>query len=198
MTNTMTQKIRIAMLKSLADETRISLVNALLEGPQCVEELAARLRRAPSTISFHLRKLEEGGLLSKTKTQYYLMYELRPDALTVTVKDLVTMPGQEESPEFRRMDRYRTKILRTFIRNGELVQLPKQWKKRLVILEEFLKKFEPGKEYEENEVNERIKILFPDYCTIRRLLIEEGYMTRSGTTYKCLEKGEKPWPSQAK
>ncbi|MCC6552984.1 MAG: DUF2087 domain-containing protein [Polyangiaceae bacterium] len=32
--------------------------------------------------------------------------------------------------------------------------------------------------YREREVNERIHALFDDHCTIRRLLIEEGYMAR--------------------
>ncbi|MGK3962785.1 ArsR family transcriptional regulator [Sorangium sp. So ce118] len=33
-------------------------MNALLERPHCAEELAERLGRAPSTVSFHLRKLD--------------------------------------------------------------------------------------------------------------------------------------------
>ncbi|MGZ3670719.1 MAG: ArsR family transcriptional regulator [Bdellovibrionota bacterium] len=55
---------RIAILKSLADATRLHLVNALLEKPHCVEDLAERLRRSPSTISFHLRLLEEARELA--------------------------------------------------------------------------------------------------------------------------------------
>ena len=33
-------------------------------------------------------------------------------------------------------------------------------------------------------MNERIRTLFQDHCTIRRMLIEEGYMTRDGQTYR--------------
>ncbi|MCE5247227.1 ArsR family transcriptional regulator, partial [bacterium] len=46
---------RAELFKALADPTRLQVVNALLERPHCAEELSGRLRRAPSTISFHLR-----------------------------------------------------------------------------------------------------------------------------------------------
>ncbi len=58
---------RVNALKALADKSRILMVNALLEKPHCAEELAERLRLAPSTISFHLRRLEEAGLVTKSK-----------------------------------------------------------------------------------------------------------------------------------
>ncbi len=183
-------KERISILKALSDGTRLMLVNALLEKPHCVEDLAQRLRRAPSTISFHLRKLEEAGLVSKTKTQYYLMYELRLDLLQMNLRDFIAIPVDGESPEQKRMQRYREKVARTFIRNQALIKIPKQWKKRRIILEEFLKKFESDKEYRENEVNERIMTLYPDYCTIRRMLIDEGYMSRQGQIYRVEKKEE--------
>ncbi|WP_437961212.1 ArsR family transcriptional regulator [Sorangium sp. So ce119] len=44
------------MLEALADASRLQVVNALLERPHCAEELAERLGRAPSTVSFHLRE----------------------------------------------------------------------------------------------------------------------------------------------
>ncbi|MGD0339860.1 MAG: metalloregulator ArsR/SmtB family transcription factor [Bacteroidota bacterium] len=186
----MDSKERISILKALSDGTRLMLVNALLEKPHCVEDLAQRLRRAPSTISFHLRKLEEAGLVSKTKTQYYLMYELRLDLLQMNLRDFIAIPADGESPERKRMQRYREKVVRTFIRNQALIKIPKQWKKRRIILEEFLKKFESGKEYRENEVNERIMTLYSDYCTIRRMLIDEGYMSRQGQIYRVEKKEE--------
>jgi hypothetical protein len=56
------------------------------------------------------------------------------------------------------------------------------------VLEEFLASFEPGKEYGEDEVNGRIAPLYADYCTIRRMLIDQGYMTRRGQKYRRIEK----------
>jgi hypothetical protein len=183
---------RINVLKALADKSRILVVNALLERPHCVEELAERLRLASSTISFHLRKLEEARLVAKCKTQYYLVYELRPDLLRMRLQDFVSVPSDDDSPEIKRMRRYREKVMRTFFRNGALLQMPKQWRKRKIVLEEFVAMFDVGREYQEHEVNERILPLHADYCTIRRMLIDEGYMTRDGQTYRRLEREAKP------
>jgi len=183
---------RVNALKALADRSRILVVNALLEKPHCAEELAERLRLAPSTISFHLRRLEEAGLVTKSKAQYYAVYELRADLLRMSLKDFVTIPPGDDSPEEKRMRRGREKVVRTFFRNGELGQIPKQWRKRRIVLEEFLASFEPGKEYAEHEVNERIAPLYADYCTIRRMLVDEGYMTRKGQKYRRIEREAKP------
>jgi biotin operon repressor len=179
---------RVNALKALADRSRLLVVNALLEKPHCAEELAERLRLAPSTISFHLRRLEVAGLVTKSKMQYYVVYELRGDLLRMTLRDFVSMPSGDDSPEERRMLRHREKVVRTFFRGGALVQLPKQWRKRRIVLEELLAGFEPGREYSEREVNEAIAPLYPDYCTVRRMLVDEGYMTRKGQTYRCIER----------
>jgi len=183
---------RVNALKALADRSRLLVVNALLEKPHCAEELAERLRLAPSTISFHLRRLEEAGLVTKSKAQYYVVYELRADLLRMSLKDFVTMPPGDDSPEENRMRRYREKVVRTFFRGGVLVQIPKQWRKRTIVLEEFLASFEPGREYAEREVNERIAPLYVDYCTIRRMLVDQGYMTRKGQKYRRIESEVRP------
>ena len=175
---------RAELFKALADPTRLQVVNALLERPHCAEELSGRLRRAPSTISFHLRKLEEAGLVAKTKSQYYLVYELRTDLFAKRLRELVALPAAEDSPERRRLLRMREQVRKAYFRNGFLERIPKQWRKRLVILEEVLEKFEPGRVYAEREVDERIKTLCADYCTIRRMLIDEGMMTRRNGEYR--------------
>jgi hypothetical protein len=193
----MTLEQRVGVLKALADQSRAQLVNALLEKPHCVEELAERLHLAPSTISFHLRRLEEANLVTKTKTQYYLVYHLRADILQMRLRDFVSMPSGEDGAEHKRMKKHRQKVVATFFRGGELTALPKQWRKRRLILEEFLAKFETGRDYEEHEVNQRIETLYSDYCTIRRLLIDEGYMAREGQRYRRVEMEIQPMENRS-
>ncbi|WP_437532498.1 metalloregulator ArsR/SmtB family transcription factor [Sorangium sp. So ce726] len=180
---------RIGVLKALADASRMQVVNALLERPHCAEELAERLGRAPSTVSFHLRKLDEAGLVTKRKTQYYLVYALRDDLLRLTLRELVALPSAASSPERRRAERSRSQVLRSFFRGGVLVQLPKQWRKQRIVLEQFLGKFQAGRRYREREVNEIIQAVYPDHCTIRRMLVDEGYMARDGQFYELIEAG---------
>jgi len=60
---------------------------------------------------------------------------------------------------------------------------PAQHKKRLIVLEQFAVKFEPGRRYGELEANGLIKPFFDDYCTVRRLLVDEGMIRRDGSSY---------------
>ncbi|MBR4889383.1 MAG: winged helix-turn-helix transcriptional regulator, partial [Clostridia bacterium] len=65
----MTETEAIRLFKCLADATRLQIVKSLREEPMYVELLAQRLERTPSTISFHLKKLEEAGVVQAAKEQ---------------------------------------------------------------------------------------------------------------------------------
>lgn len=51
------------LFKGLADESRLSIVKLLQSKPYCVEDLAGELNLAVSTISAHLKKLQQAGLV---------------------------------------------------------------------------------------------------------------------------------------
>lgn len=182
------QAERVNLLKALADPTRLRLAGILLSRPHCVEELAERLRLSASTVSFHLRKFDEAGLVGKEKNQYYLVYSLRTERLQSTLLDLVA-PSRVGAGDAQ-AKQYRDKVFRAYFKEGRLRALPKQWRKRRVVLERFLDLFEPGKVYAEGDLNERIHSLFDDHCTIRRLLIDEGTLVRQGTQYHRAEPKE--------
>ena len=57
-------------------------------------------------------------------------------------------------------------------------------KNKIVILKIIAKQFEPRKKYTEKQVNEILKTIHGDYVTIRRYLIEYGFM---GRTVDCGE-----------
>lgn len=57
-------------------------------------------------------------------------------------------------------------------------------KKKLVILQVIAEQFESGKRYGEKEVNRILEAIYPDYASIRRHLIEYGFM---GRTQDCTE-----------
>lgn len=107
------------------------------------------------------------------------------------MRELVSFENIERYIQDERIAGYRTKVLKTFIRRNKLVKLPVQRKKRIIILEEFVKKFDHNKKYKEEAVNDIIKHTFDDYCTIRRLMIEEGYMTRENQVYRLTNNGDK-------
>jgi excisionase family DNA binding protein len=78
----------------------------------------------------------------------------------------------------------RAKVEKTFFKNGRLVEIPAQRKKRVYILERLLGEFDPVKVYPESEVNEILRRFHDDVCTLRREFIMEKMMVRSGGKYK--------------
>ncbi len=58
-----------ATLKSLADPTRLTIFNVLMEGVQCNCEIAERLNLSLSLISHHLRVLREAGLVESIRDE---------------------------------------------------------------------------------------------------------------------------------
>jgi DNA-binding transcriptional ArsR family regulator len=57
----------IKILKALADETRWSLVQELLERPSTVNELTERLHATDYNVSKHLRILREAGIVQQKR-----------------------------------------------------------------------------------------------------------------------------------
>ena len=174
---------RINIMKSLADASRLRVLNALMKKPQYGEELAQRLNLAVSTVSFHLKKLEKANLVYKTKEQYYTVYHICEDIFKLSLRELAEFDSLDKYIEDERILKYRQKVLKTFFRKNRLVKLPVQKKKKLIVLEEFIRKFTPGRKYREEEVNDIIIKLYDDYCTIRRLMVDEGIMTRDKQVY---------------
>jgi predicted transcriptional regulator len=179
----MTLEKSITTVKALADKSRIMLMNALLDRPQYVEELSERLSLSASTISFHLKKLEQAKLVRKEREQYYVTYHANRDALNMTLHDLLAIQDVKKTTQEERLHQYRDKVLRSFFRNGRLERLPTQRKKRDIILEEFAKLFEAGRTYPEQEVNKAIEAYYNDYCTLRRELIGAGLLDRKNGQY---------------
>lgn len=174
----------IEIMKSLADTSRLRVLNALMNKPQYVEEIAHRLNLAASTVSFHLKKLEKAKLVYKTKDQYYFVYRINEAVFKMSLKELTDFENLDKYIQDERMEKYRQRVMKTFFKKGKLIKLPVQRKKKMIVLDEFVKKFKPGREYKEDEVNKIILESYEDYCTVRRLMIEENIMKRNNQVYR--------------
>lgn len=76
----------------------------------------------------------------------------------------------------------REKVLSTYFKNGldgGIDTIPSKEKKKLIILQHILMRFENGKHYSEKEVNEILKTVHEDFVSLRRHLIEYGFMERN-------------------
>lgn len=179
---------RAELFKSLGHPARLLILNLIEMKPRHGEELAEILGLNPATISHHLSKLSDAGLLVSRKDQYYQVYSMVEGVLDRSLADVVFLP-QPGLPANVQEDAYRAKVLRTFIKRGRLVQFPAQLKKRQVVLERILQEFEPGRKYTEREVNLVLLEFNEDVASLRRGMIEYRYMQREKGVYWRVDEG---------
>lgn len=175
---------QVKFFKALADASRLRIVASLMESPKYVELLAERLELSASTVSFHLKKLEEVGLVTKVKDQYYIIYSLEREMLNRPLSDWLSASVKANTEEDEREAAYRQKVIETFFKFGKLKSIPVQRKKRLIILEKLVLEFQEGKSYSEKEVNAIIGKFHEDFATLRRELINEKLMARENGIYQ--------------
>jgi hypothetical protein len=61
--------------------------------------------------------------------------------------------------------------------------MPAARAKRVAVLNHMAQDFEPGHYYEEREVNRILKRYHDDYATLRRYLVDEGFLSRDAGKY---------------
>ena len=66
---------------------------------------------------------------------------------------------------------------------GHLTSIPVQRKKRLAVLRWLVEDFQPGRLYEEAEVNRIISRRHADFAALRRYLVDEELMQRRRGMY---------------
>lgn len=179
----MTQDDTLKVFKCLSDASRLHIVQALMQGDRYTELLAERLELTPSTVSFHMKKLEDAGLVTSRKEQYYTVYSLNHKLLEKTLAELVSCSQETMDEQQKREEAYRQKVIKAFFEYGKLRSIPAQRKKRLICLEQIAELFERGKVYEEQELSEIIASVHEDYCTLRRDMVDEGIFERNGSSY---------------
>ena len=183
----MTQQNALKLFKCLSDMSRLRIVQSLVQGEMYTELLSERLELTPSTVSFHMKKLEEAGIVISRKEQYYTVYALNREVLDSTLYDLALSKPEEVDEQEKREAAYRQKVIQSFFDHGKLRAIPVQRKKKLICYEQIAARFELGRVYEEKEVTDIIYPIHEDYCTIRRDMISEGIFRRDGSKYVRLK-----------
>jgi biotin operon repressor len=173
----------LTVARALADETRLAVLRALMDRPHYVEELAGRLGLASSTLAFHLKKLEDAGLLEKRREQYFAVYSLRHEPFEQSLRKLVLGDEHSDRRQRERLAGYHRRVLQTFAPAGRVERLPIQAKKRRLLLEEFAALLDPGASYPEEQLNRLFAAHHDDYCTIRRELVDSGLLIREAQVY---------------
>lgn len=189
-------------LKALADDKRMRIISYLSHRPYNVGEMAEVLKLSEPTVSHHLAKLREVGLVNLTTDGNQRIYRLNAATLhrvSQKIADLEHVPMEVLEMDWDTsridtlpLDEEDRKVLRDYIRNGQLKEIPAKRKKLMPILRWLALEFKPDVIYTEKEVNDLIRQFHADYATLRRELIDNGYLRRErgGSKYWLAPEGE--------
>ena len=175
----------LQFFKALADENRLKLLGILAAREYSVEELAALLQLKAPTISHHLARLKELGLVQMRTDGNIHLYRLDAENLRTISKGLLSSEKMVELVPLAEMesDAWERKVLRDFFEGPRLKEIPANRQKRSVVLRWLANLFEPGTRYTEAQVNEIIQRHHPDASTLRREMIGEHLLQREQGIY---------------
>jgi hypothetical protein len=178
-------------LKTLADDSRLALLRLLNETELTVGELAEKIELGEPTVSHHLAKLREAGLVTLRMAGNQRFYRVNPTGLArfkQLASEIEKFPPQpaaqacaDENAWIAALgwDAYDQQVLREHTTCGILTSWPSKQKKLLVIIRWLATLFEPDRMYTEAEVNAVLKPIYAeDYISLRRDLVDLGYLRR--------------------
>lgn len=178
--------------KALADRNRIRILVLLSQEEINGMTLAEKLGVTPATITHHIAKLKEVGVVMERREKNVSYYRISQDMIERTEGQLLKLirnyEPQEDQPGPQlsaKNEKLRDTVLKSFIMDdGRLKNIPAQLKKKLIVLEFMVRNLDMGRKYTEKEINEFIKTFHPDFATIRREFIMYHYLYREKEIYE--------------
>jgi DNA-binding transcriptional ArsR family regulator len=179
----------LGMLKALADESRLALLRLLNEGERTVGDLAHQVGLGEPTVSHHLARLRQAGLVTLRMAGNHRFYRVNATGLARFKQLAAEIERSQPTPEaVAADDQWVTElgwsaadqqVLREYTRGRQLTHLPSKHKNLLVILRWLATLFEPDRLYSEAEVNAVLKAVYAqDHVGLRRDLVDLGYLRR--------------------
>jgi DNA-binding HxlR family transcriptional regulator len=178
----------LQLLKTVADEHRLTMLRLMNGQERNVGELAGLVELSEPTVSHHIRTLRDAGLLNLRMAGNQRFYRLNPKKLAqfkAMVATIEVMPEEQERAvsdnawiDALDWDEEDKKVLRTYTKDGQITDLPTKDKKCVVIMRWLATKFQPDLRYTEKQVNAILTEFFADYASLRRMLVDFGFMRR--------------------
>jgi hypothetical protein len=173
----------VSLASALMDIDRLRIAGKLAQGPANRMHLNEATGVSHRELLRHLNLLQYFGLVrlvepAPRNPDHYSLYELNHEAFRAARQAMGKLRGRKPRPTDARL-----MTLETFMPGGKLSAFPKKQEQILVLMDEIARKFEPDREYKEKEVNVILEDVNEDYCTIRRILVDYGYLSRHKGIY---------------
>jgi len=159
----------------LADADRRRVVAAMILGATTPDDIARTAGLDVRGVATALHRLTERGLVIRDGEYAYVVEE----AFAAAARDAAARPeplDPDVDPEVAR-------VMRAFVRDDRITQIPMQHGKRRILLEWLVQDFEPGRRYSEQMVNLIIAQVHPDTAALRRYLVDDEFLSRESGEY---------------
>jgi ArsR family transcriptional regulator len=84
-----------AVLKAISDDTRLKIVELLLQNNYCVRALARKIGISEAAVSQHIKVLREAGLLVGAKQGHFVHYDVDRSVLHELAKEIDNLAAIE-------------------------------------------------------------------------------------------------------
>jgi hypothetical protein len=167
------------ILRALADPERLAIAGTLVRTDAAAGELSERLDIPIERVRKHMNRLITSGVvrLNGDRTTYRL------DRETLRWAAEQVGPSREAGLALGAANESEEAVLRTFFRQGRLTEVPAKESKRMIVLERIAIEFEPGRRYTEKEVDAIVGLFFNDHASLRRNLVDAGFLEREAGRY---------------
>ncbi|MEV8514015.1 DUF2087 domain-containing protein [Dactylosporangium sp. NPDC051484] len=165
-----------ALCGLLAESDRLRVFAAVVLGARTPSAVEATTGLPARLVEPAIRRLQQGGLLAVADGALVAAQEAFKDAVRASAAPAALAPQMDP-------DRQRDLVLRTFIADGRLTQIPAAHGKRVVVLEHIASSFEPGIRYPEREVDAILRAWHDDHAALRRHLVDAGLLARDRNVY---------------
>ncbi len=162
------------LLRLLLDPDRLAVAGALASRRMTTKEVVDATGRNQRVVLTAIGDLRAAGLVTVDGDQYAIDPAALRDAARATAELDVPMDpiigyGMTDDEQA---------ILRRFFAGRTITEIPANRAKRQVLLQRLALEFDVGPRYTEREVNEILFAFHPDWSTLRRYLVDEGFLDR--------------------
>jgi hypothetical protein len=167
------------IVRALADPERLAIAGALAREAATSARLSEELGLPIGRVRKHVNRLTSAGVVRLQPDRR--TYRLDPETLRWAAEQVG--PPRDAGLALGAANEDEETVLRTFFRNGRLTEIPMKRAKRRIVLERIALEFEPGLRYDEKEVNVIVGRFLNDYASLRRYLVDEGFLAREQGVY---------------
>ena len=181
------------IFEAVLDSDRLSLISHLSQEELSLSELAAHSNMGQKDVQRHLDVLANANLVNVHDRDGKQVYRFNPKHLEEIKRQQFARSKNETNFDEFGFSKEKRKILTDYTdQDGSLKMIPTKSKKIIAVLDYLILSFEKGIEYSEVQVNEILDRYYPDPTTLRRYLIDYGYLGRSknGSRYWVIDPQE--------